>query len=120
MVDGGRDAIKCALVYTTHLATRSLVLAHVALDGGATVARSRALTVTMALIAKRCASVRMVAAVTPSLDPAPARAAGWGLSVTPRAQWEGTAPTAPRRASARMRAGATQRQDTACVSQDGR
>merc|ERR550517_485152 len=62
----------------------------------------------------------MVAAVTPSLDPAPARVAGWVLSVTPRAQWEGTAPTAHRRANARMRAGATQRQDTACVSQDGR
>ena len=102
------------------LVTQSLELALAALAGGATIARSLALRVSMGSIARRAASVRMASAATPSQARALARAAGWELSATSRAQSASTAPTAPPRASARMREGAIQRLDTANASLDGR
>ena len=119
-VDGGLVAIKRVLAGTMRLATRCLGLARAALAGGETIARSLALRVTMASIARRAASVRTGSAATPSPAPAPARAAGWAPSATSPAPSAGTAPTAPPRASARMREAATQRLDTASASLDGR
>ena len=120
MVGGVSGAIKCVLACTMHLATQSLELALAALVGRATIARILALRVSMASIARRGASVRTVSAATPSQAPAPARAAGWEPSATSRAPWASTAPTAPPRASARMREAATRRLDTVSASLDGR